>query len=118
MNKDYDPGSFHTLRAWVQQNEEELVSNRQVAVITCDSGYVSRLYRQHVSETASGTLLIEDALRYLPGNPKYKVYFNALEASSGHVRRRPLDRHQSGHYVYEHEVKSVPWLSTSSLWPY
>ncbi len=117
MSKDYNPRSFHILKSWLEQNGGEIVSERQVAFVTSDSRYVSRLERQWVSETESGTLLIKNALRYWPGSPAYKVYFNALEPCSGRMVFRTLDRHRDGHYVYEHEVNSVPWLSTSSLWP-
>src|SRR5437867_4165372 len=115
MNDFYDPTSFDTLMNWVDQSASELVSTRQVAFVTCSSGYISRWERQSIAKTDSGTLLIKNALRYPSGNPVYKVYFNALESRSGHVIFRTLDRQRPGHYIFDHEVNSVPWLTTSSL---
>ena len=118
MSKNYNPASFHTLLQWVEYCKGEPVSSRQAAFITCDSSYTSRFYRQHVTKTGSGTLLIENALKYFPGNPEFKVYFNALVPTTTGVNFVTLDRRRPGHYIYASEVDSVPWLATSSLSPF
>ncbi len=109
----YDPSSFSVLIGWVTQVGGELSSGRQVASITSDPGYSVRLLRQHVVLTQSGTLLIENALHYPPGNLPIKVYWNALESQSNEVKFRTLPRQRPGHYVYHPE--SVPWLASSSV---
>src|SRR3989304_6710649 len=101
--KFYDPSSFSVLIRWVNHAGGELSSGRQVVCITSDPANGARLFRQHVALTQSGTLLIENALHYPPGNPPIKVYWNALEPQSSEVIFLTLPRQRPGHYVYQPE---------------
>jgi hypothetical protein len=72
--KFYDVASYSVLDDWLSQNSGEIVSKRQVAIVTSDLTYVSRLYRQHVVKSV-GQLIIENALTH-PGTPAFKIYWN------------------------------------------
>lgn len=109
----FDANSFHALHRWAVEVGGELISSRMIAFVTSDPNYSSRLERQHVVVTDSGTLLVENALRCGSG-PLYKVYWNALEPSGDAVQFRTLPKRRDGHHVTN--VNSVPdWITTTSV---
>ncbi len=118
MRSFYDPTSFQTLVDWVSEGGGELVSSRQVAFVGSNSTYTDRLYRQHVTATNSGSLVVASALKNPGGEPLFKIYWKTLRPFGPVILVEELDRRREGHYVHSSDVGSYPWLLTSSLSTY
>jgi hypothetical protein len=106
----YQASSYDVLKKWIANSGGEIISNRQAVLMTNDPAFIARFYRQHVTETGSGTLLVENAIR-TAANPPIKIYWSELRVSSAGVTLHPLSRKRPGHYVPQ--IESVPWLANS-----